>query len=182
MKADFNFNKFYTENYSKILNHVVIRVKNREVAEELTNDVFLKIREKISLYDEQKSGFNTWVYTVANNTIIDYFRASKNEKQVQQISDFQDEEGRETLQIPANDGRTTAATEIETQELSQEMLKAFRGLKPSYRRVAIQYFLRQKQYDEIAETLNIPIGSVKGMIFRVREMLQSQLKPVYQTL
>jgi DNA-directed RNA polymerase specialized sigma24 family protein len=42
--------------------------------------------------------------------------------------------------------------------------------------------LRQKQYDEIAETLNIPIGSVKGMIFRVREMLQSQLKPVYQTL
>jgi len=55
-------------------------------------------------------------------------------------------------------------------------------LKPKYQRIAELYFLQDKPYNEVAELLEIPLGTVKGMINRVRTMLQAELKPAYQNV
>ena len=62
---------------------------------------------------------------------------------------------------------------------SEKIVKAFENLKPNYRKIAELYFIEDKQYNEIADICNIPLGTVKGMISRCREMLQSELKDVY---
>ena len=121
------FEKIYTENYEGVLRHINMRVQDMSVAEELTNDVFMKVHKHLGDYDETKSAIPTWVRFIANNIVIDHFRSS------------------------------------------------FRSLKPKYRRVAVLYFMNQKQYKEIAEILDIPMGTVFGMISRCRAMLQESL-------
>ena len=67
---------------------------------------------------------------------------------------------------------------MESNELNIGINNAFANLKPKYKRIAELYFLEDKQYNEIAEICNVPMGTVKGMISRCREMLQSELNNV----
>lgn len=162
------YNAFYTEIYFFILS----KIHDKMLAEDLTSEVFVKVYEKLNTYDETKR-FNTWLYNVALHHLIDYLRKEKKYDNNISISDYVDNEGKETLQFEAtyND-----VNDIESKELRNSISKAFEGLKPKYKKIATLLFLEQKKYDEIAEICNIPIGSVKGMINRCRAMLQNQLQ------
>ena len=75
--------------------------------------------------------------------------------------------------------QSKADNEVLTKELHGKIAKAFRTLKPKYRKIAILYFLRDLPYVEIAEIVNVPMGTVKGMISRARQKLQAELGNVY---
>lgn len=167
-----DFTAIYNAFYSEILNYVTYKMNNRMVAEDITSEVFVKVYNNLETYDSSKAQFNTWLYFIANNTIIDYYRKNKNVNNVS-ISDYINDEGKETMQFEAtyND-----VNDIESKELRESITKAFEGLKPKYQKVATLLFLEQKKYNEIADICNIPMGSVKGMVNRCRAMLQSQLQ------
>lgn len=169
------FEEIYAENYDSILRHINIRVNDPEVAEELVNDVFMKVHKHMGNYDESRSAIPTWVRNIANNTIIDHFRCNRYANNRTSASDFNNGEGISEFQFTSPE---EADTDIENSELGQEIMNSFRSLKPKYRRVAVLYFLNQKQYKEIAEILNIPMGTVFGMISRCRAMLQDSLVTV----
>lgn len=167
------FEKIYTENYEGVLRHINMRVQDMSVAEELTNDVFMKVHKHLGDYDETKSAIPTWVRFIANNIVIDHFRCNRYANNRVSASDFNnDGEGIEEFQFVAED---QADTDLERSELGQKIMSSFRSLKPKYRRVAVLYFMNQKQYKEIAEILDIPMGTVFGMISRCRAMLQESL-------
>lgn len=63
--------------HNKIENYICAKVSDRYLAEDLTSSVFLKIYQKLDYYDENKASIGTWIYTIANNTVIDYFRTRK---------------------------------------------------------------------------------------------------------
>jgi RNA polymerase sigma-70 factor (ECF subfamily) len=168
-----DFTGIYSAFYSEILNYVTYKMNNRMVAEDITSEVFVKVYKNLNTYDNSKAQFNTWLYFIANNSIIDYWRKNNNDSKNVSISNFVNDEGKETIQIEAEND---SASDIEGKELMNSISKAFEGLKPKYQKVATLLFLEQKKYDEIAEICDIPMGNVKVMINRCRAMLQSQLQ------
>lgn len=67
----------FKQYHDKIEYYIYGKVSDRYVAEDLTSIVFLKVCDKLSMYDESKASVATWIYTIANNTVIDYYRTNK---------------------------------------------------------------------------------------------------------
>ncbi len=72
-----DFAKIYEEYFSKIYNFMFYKVLNKEIAEDLTSEFFIKLLTKIDTFDDSKATLNTWLYTIARNSVTDYFRAHK---------------------------------------------------------------------------------------------------------
>jgi len=174
---DISIDVIYKKYYSQVYFSIFTKVGNKaDIAEELTNDVFIKANRHLHEYDVNKAKINTWLINIAKNIVIDYYRMF-NDKNAQKLNvgDFCDSDGKEFFQFTDNSNFDS----IENKELSQSIDCALSNLKPKYREVAELYFIDQKKYDEIADILDIPLGSVKGMISRARAMLQSELQAVY---
>lgn len=180
-----SFEELYNKNYNQILNYINFKINKLNVAEEITNDVFVKVSKHLFEFNSDKSKFNTWLHNIANNTLIDYFRSDKTNLFIN-VSDFNNiinKKGlnenninmRQTFDFQFTDN-IKADTNIESQELMNSINKAFKTLKPKYLRIAELYFVEDKQYTEIAAICDIPLNSVKVMILRCREMLQAKLQ------
>ncbi len=173
-----NFETVYNEYNKRILYYINGKVKNSDVAQELCADVFIKVNDNLVYYMGEIAGLSTWIYSIAKNTVIDYYRVDKS-KYYTNVSDFADAEtGKETFQFVASESYEVDSI-LDNVDKSERIAKAFENLKPSYQKIALLYFVEDKQYNEIAEICNVPLGTVKGMISRCREMLQNQLSDIY---
>lgn len=72
-----DFESVYKEYFSKIYNYMFYKVLNKETAEDLTSEFFIKLLDKLNTFDESKANLNTWLYTIAKNSVTDYFRVHK---------------------------------------------------------------------------------------------------------
>lgn len=171
------FDQVYNKFYKEIVNYIKTKVKNVNDAEELAANVFIKLHRHFDSYDVYKAKIRTWIYTIANNIIIDHYRTDKAYRNVN-VDNFVDSEGRETFQFVAPSSYETE-TVLDSMDMRERINRAFNGLKSNYKVIAELYFLEDRQYNEIAETLDVPIGTVKGMINRCRGMLQKELEGVY---
>lgn len=174
--AQISFNEVYKANYNKIKTYIGFKLSNQQIADDLTQDVFIRVNKYLHTFDSSKSCLNTWLHTMANQIIIDYIRTNKSSNEVK-VSSYVNDNGDEMFQF-VGDNRTES--NIEREELSNKLSNAFKSLKPSYKKIAILYFIKEKEYKEIAEICNVPMGTVKGMINRARTMLQSELAGSYQ--
>lgn len=168
------FNKYYNE----VLTYISKRVKRSEDAEDLTSEVFIRCNKHLAIYDVNKAKITTWLYTIANNLIIDHYR--KADENTINVSRFADAEtGKEVFQFISDD---SADDNVQNSELMYAINKAMSKLKPKYREIAVMYFKQNQQYTDIANVLEIPLNTVKVTILRVREALQAQLKAEYQLI
>ncbi len=180
----------YIEFYEQVFNYAKYVVKNHEDAEDVTVDVFAKI---MNLYGKPETRFNpkrtgkngkpaalrSWVRTVTNSVIIDFFRTNHQDR-FTPVSDFLDADGNDNYKVTSTHTRNPEKIAVNN-ELRISLDKAFRGLKLKYRRIASLYFEKEQSYEEIADELNVPMGTVKGMISRARQKLQSELQGLYDT-
>ena len=167
------FNEVYEQHYNTVLSYIRFKINNSADAEELAQDVFVKISGHLDNYKPELSAMSTWIRNITNHTIIDYFRTDKSGHFVS-IENFTDDKGRSTFQ-PLD---TYRGFQVEDKEMKSRLRRAFRALSPNYRRIAVLYFLKDKQYNEIAELCMVPMGTVKGMLSRARVTLQEQLQGV----
>lgn len=168
------FEQVYNKFYSPILRYVKSNVKNIMDAEDITISVFVKLHKHFDNYDVEKAKIFTWLRTIAQRTIIDFYRTDKSSRYMN-VDSFVDDEGKEFFQFIADESYETENV-MDNKELKIAISKAFSTLKPKYKRIAELYFLDDKQYNEIAKICDVPMGTVKGMISRCREMLQTQLQ------
>ena len=152
-----------------VYHFILGRVNYVEDAEEIANDVFIKAHKNRASYNIHTAKINTWLFAIAKNAVIDFYRTNHSDQYIN-VSDFADETGKEVYQFV-----DSTQDIVENNELAEQIRNAFAGLKPKYRRVAELFFLSQKQYKEIAEILDIPMGTVFGTISRCRAMLQKSL-------
>ena len=172
--------QIYNQYHKQVFNAVRQMVKDSHYSEDVTQMVFVKVNKYLHTFDESKANFNTWLYNITQSVVYDFFRTTgtRNSRQTA-VSDFQTAEGNDVFEFNAPE-RTNHR--VETQEMRTEILKAFRSLKPEYRKMATLYFLNEKSYEEVAEIMSLPLGSVKGMISRIRKNLQTQLQVMYRTV
>jgi len=167
-----DINTIYEKYYQSVYHFVLGRVNHTENAEEIANDVFIKAHKHRHNYNVHTAKVSTWLFSIAKNAVIDFYRTNHADHYVK-VSDFVDDSGKEVYQFTDN-----SVDVVENNELAEQIMSAFTSLKPKYRRVAELFFLNQKQYKEIAEILDIPMGTVFGMISRCRAMLQDSLVAV----
>lgn len=184
LKTSWSINKtapsiesLYKAHYQALYNFIFLKLHNVEVSQELTNDVFIKFNNNMHLYNSEKSQIGTWLYNIAKNLVIDHYRKDNSDKYIN-VSEFSDAEtGKEVYQFV--DSQLTD-TILENKELLSNVHKAMAKLKPKYQKIAELYFIADKPYQEIAELLEMPLGSVKGMVNRIKAMLTSQAELRYQ--
>lgn len=166
------FNQIYAKHFNVILNYLKYKVSCVEDAEDICIETFVKACRYMDSYDENQSKVSTWLHNIANSCIVSYYRSSVYTDKETCVSDIVDSEGRQTFVFKSD---VEISDTVESKEFQHKVAKAFRSLKPKYRKIATLYFLREKEYKEIAEICQVPMGTVKGMISRCRAMLQMEL-------
>ena len=167
----------YTELLSKykgaIFNLVYKMVKNREEAEDLVQETFVKAFGALPTFDEQFA-FSTWLFKIASNNCIDYLRKKKLKTfSIDKPSESKEGEIKQSFEDEKSPDPEVCAIEKEKKSLIEV---AIESLPAKYRDAIILRHKEDKSYEEIAEILELPIGTVKARIFRAREKLKQYLK------
>lgn len=151
--------------------HVLKMVRNHEQVEDLVQEAFMKAFNNLNSYNTNYA-FSTWLYRITTNHTIDYLRKKK--LNTTSINDpVKTRDGEMEIQI-SDDAETDR--NIIRKERKQIIHNAINDLPKKYRRVIEMRHLQELSYQEIADQLDLPLGTVKAHIFRAREMLYKQLK------
>ena len=147
-------------------------------AEDLTQDVFLKVYRNLKSFDVERGSFPTWLTTLTRNLLVDHFRRTRAEQTTQSLdAGWEDLEG--TSASPAEKLHTAQADPLKNymdRELQDLVQKALLQVSPELREAVILRDLKDMDYREIAEVLRIPEGTVKSRISRGRVELARLLE------
>lgn len=147
---------------------------NAEDAGDLVQETFIRAYGALSKF-RQDASFLTWLYKIASNLCIDHIRARKTRGTLSLEVEL--EEGRE----PAADERQTGPELTAVRGATQEILhKEIQNLPEKYRAVIVMRHLQEMSVEDIADALNLPVGTVKTHLFRARDMLRVRLQPILE--
>lgn len=166
-----NWTDLYNKYHNEILSFLNYKTKNLVVSQELADDVFLKAIKHQNKFDDTKCKIRTWLYAIAKNCMLDYFR-KQGKRIMLPVSDMNYEDSKDIYQF-VSDSNTT--NEIENNEFNDKVKSIFDKLTAKNKQIATLYFLDNMKYMEIAEILDIPMNTVKVTISRCREKLQKQM-------
>lgn len=163
------------DRYRDTIFYMVLRiVNNASDAEDLTIEAFGKAFNNIHQY-VPRYAFSSWLFRIAKNNCIDFIRSKK--------ASVVDYDSNVVLQM---DGATitstvsSSAADPEQQMILEQGVTRMRDviskLRPRYQRLVELRYFQEYTYDEIANELNIPMGTVKAQLYRAREMLQKILQ------
>lgn len=164
-----NFNVVYKEQQPKVLKYVKLKVyPHLECADEIVNDVFLKVYQNLDKFDSTKSNIKTWIFTIANNCVIDYFRSIKLEKASK--TNYLDSKHQTDAMYSINSTNTTDGDMIYSETINAVKL-AILKLDADMQMIAELRYFKQYKYQEIVDELNIPMGTVKTSLNRIKNYL-----------
>ncbi len=161
------------ELYHRPIYHFIHRmVRDASQAEDLTQLTFIKAFRALATFNSEYA-FSTWLYKIAANNCIDYFRKKKL-RTLSLDAPIQSKDGELQREYP--DHEHNPEDELISRERDAQIKAAIEALPEKYRQAILLRHAKEKSYEEIAEELDIPLGTVKVRIFRAREMLKSKLK------
>jgi len=147
-------------------------VRQAEDAEDLTQETFVRVFRALDRYDTSRP-FEAWLFTIASRVCIDHIR----KRRVRPISLHQADPltGEERLIEPEDPGLKPdeLASHAEEEHRTQALIDS---LPPHYRIVVLLRHQHQRSYEEIAEALELPLGTVKARIHRARALLAQRLE------
>jgi RNA polymerase sigma-70 factor (ECF subfamily) len=153
-------------------------VRNRELAEDLSQETFVKVLNAIQSYRPEFK-FSSWVFKIANNAAIDHIRKRELDTLSLEGSPHADTpELIEATALQISERAESQLEEVENRELGGTIERAIERLRPEYRACILLRHVEGRTYDEIAEILNLPLGTVKTYIHRARNELRILLKDV----
>lgn len=148
-------------------------VNNKDDADDLTVEAFGKAFRRLDQYTPQFA-FSTWLFKIATNNCIDYIR-KKRIKAISIDQGFQTDDG-DTIEISVKDSVLDPAEMLQKEERIRKMRTIVDKLKPRYRKLVEMRYFDEMAYEEIAEELKLPLGTVKAQLFRAREFLFQMMK------
>lgn len=142
-------------------------VNNKNDAEDLTLEAFGKAFKNLHQYSPQYA-FSTWLFKIATNNCIDFLRKKKG---VYVSIENNQENGDNDPPIKLRSNEPNPEEKLIRIQKAILMRKIVHRLKPRYRILVELRYFREFSYEEIAQELNLPLGTVKAQLFRAREML-----------
>jgi len=159
--------------YNRRIYNLCYRFTNSpDDAQDLTQDVFIKVYRTLGSYDVEKGAFTTWLTTLTRNLLVDHFRRSKQDRITDSIDGTsREEEDALSISDRLQDPRPSPDDRLATKETQKMVQKALVRLSPELREAVILRDLQDMDYKEIAGTLRVPEGTVKSRINRGRTEL-----------
>jgi len=146
--------------------------RNQEDAVDLGQEVFIKVFNLLDRFDENYA-FSSWLFRIATNHCIDFLRRRR--MRFQSIESSTGADGEEfELQLP--DTGPTPDMVMQRKEALSRLEEVIADLPPHYKAITLLRHDQQLSYEEIAEVLDLPLGTVKARIHRARNMIQQMLK------
>ena len=160
-------------NYRQLIYNLIFRmIRNKEDVQDLTQEAFIKAFNSLDKFDKQFS-FSTWLFKIATNNCIDYLRKKKlNTFSIDKDIGTEDDD----FQFEIPDTETIPDRNILDTERKKILEEAIESLPNKYKSVILLRHRDEKDYEEIAKKLKLPLGTVKAHIFRGRELLNKYLK------
>jgi RNA polymerase sigma-70 factor (ECF subfamily) len=151
-------------------------VRDREIAEDLSQDTFIKVLNHIDRYRPEFK-LSSWLFKIANNVAIDHLR----KRQINTVSMDGSPHASTASEIEATQleiaaQQETALEEMEAKEIGSAIERAIKSLRPEYRACIMLRHVEGRSYEEIAATLDLPLGTVKTYIHRARHQLREALE------
>ena len=145
--------------------------RNDEDARDLGQEIFIKVFTLLDRYDEQYA-FSSWLFRIATNHCIDHLRRQRL-RMLSLERDGGTEDDEAEMQIPADGPEPDVV--LQRREALDKLEEVIADLPPHYRVITLLRHDQQLSYEEIAETLQLPLGTVKARIHRARNMIQQML-------
>lgn len=160
-----SFAKLYDIFIDPIYRYVFYRVKNED-SEDLVETVFLKVWEHLRKYKkDKKSSFSSWIFRIAHNLVVDYYRSNK-DKMMEELN----------FQV-ADNKREHNPIRVAEDNIDQKILKkALSRIKKQYQDVIVYKFVNDFSNKEISEILKKSEGSVRILQFRALKALERELR------
>ena len=152
-----------------------------EDAQDLTQEVFIKMYRTLSSYDAGRAAFMTWLTTITRNLLVDHFRKTKQERMTESLDAASSEhEDAMPLSDKIPDKAAPPDARIQTRQAGEKVHEALQKLSPELREAVILRDLQDMDYREIAAVLKVPEGTVKSRINRGRAELARLLQRTYR--
>ena len=146
-------------------------------AEDLTQEVFLKVYGNLTTFDLARGSFQTWITTMTRNLLVDHFRRSRSQRVTDSIDAGWDSDGEEMpLTQRLADQSKSQHDQAVQKEIEKMVQEALTKISPELREAVILRDLQDLDYKEIAQVLHIPEGTVKSRISRGRAELARLLE------
>ncbi|MEO8277651.1 MAG: sigma-70 family RNA polymerase sigma factor [Thermoanaerobaculia bacterium] len=151
---------------------LVRMVRQSELAEDLAQESFLKAWKSLARFDAERK-FSSWIFKIAHNTALDELRRGG----LETISlDAPFEAGDDPPEMPADLAAEDPLLRTLARESVRVLEQAIAHLRPAYRGILLLRFAQEMAYDEIAEVLGVPLGTVKIHIYRARAELLKEMR------
>lgn len=137
--------RLYKEYRDKVFGYIRSRVNNREDAEDLCEDVFLKAYRSSEEYDGERASIGTWIYSITRNTVIDYYRRSRPAEELPE--DLSDD--------------TSPEDGVLSSEMLEELASALESLPTELTDIIVLHYYDRISLTDIAAKLGISYGAVK---------------------
>lgn len=166
--------------YQKRVYHVCLRmVSNRDDAAELTQEALLRAVKHVDSF-KKNSRFSTWLIRIAMNLSISHLRKYGRRKTISLDmtvgSEYSGDQASSLKDLMANEREQNPQISVEKDEQVERLLEALDGLEESLRMVIILRDLQGMDYQQIADVIEVPIGTVKSRLFRARLALRQAME------
>src|SRR5262252_9248411 len=170
------------QNYNRRIYNICYRFAgSADDAQDLTQEVFIKMYRTLSSYDQSKGAFVTWVTTITRNLLVDHFRKTKHDRMTDSMdSTASEHEDAQPLSEQIQDQSAPPDARVRSREVSETVHAALLRISPELREAVILRDLQDFDYKEIAVVLKVPEGTVKSRINRGRAELARLLQRTYR--
>lgn len=154
----------------KLASYIYRLVGNREEAEDVLQNVFIKVYNNIEKYD-MKRKFSSWIYRIAHNEAVNFLKKKTRKKLVSWEDVVSTED-----QLKANDDLPSPNDLWIKKEINKEVRDALKKLPPKYRQILVMRYDEEKSYLEIGKVLGKPVNTVGTLISRAKNKLFEVMK------
>lgn len=160
-----DFKELIKKNKTNVKN--IIKLITKQENEDLEQEVYIRAWKNAERYKEQGS-FKSWINTIAKNISKDYLKSAQKKQEINSTSD-------ELILNTVKDERKTPDLKLIQNERQKQIVKAINSLKPKFREVIILCEIRGYTYEECAQLIKCPLGTVKSRIYNAKKELALKL-------
>ncbi len=153
------------DRYTSSLFNFTARLTNQDDASDITQDVFIKVWKKLNSFDISKSSFKTWIFNITKNTIIDFWRKSRNKdgkKKILSFSDLDNDNNDYSFSENIIDETPLPSTTLQKLQDKELLNNLIDQLGDNYKAVLVLHYQEDMTFSEIGKVLDKPLNTVKS--------------------
>ncbi len=162
----------------KIMRLLSRMIRDQAEVEDVAQEAFIKAYRALPQF-RGDSAFYTWLYRIAINTARNWL--SSNSRRPSTPSSYENEDGETFDEMDNLTDNTTPESELASRQIAQTVNKAIEDLPEDLRTAIVLREIEGMSYEDIAQSMNCPIGTVRSRIFRAREAIATKLRPMMTT-